>query len=78
MRSRTFTARVSIALPMLAMTCFLAACQSATTTRTAETDRAIAADVCRVWRPVTYSSRDTEKTRLEVRANNAARDAYCR
>lgn len=63
-------------LLMLAMMCFLAACQSSPATRIAATDAAVAADVCSVWRPVTYSSSDTDQTRREARANNAARLAY--
>lgn len=61
----------------------LAACQSIQSTLTGGTDTAekavasIAADVCRAWRPVTYSSRDTEQTQTEARANNAAQERYC-
>lgn len=64
-------------LPMLATMLFLAGCLPTTTTHIAGTEANIAAGVCRVWKPVTYSSRDTDQTRLEARANNAARDAYC-
>lgn len=47
-------------------------------TQTAETEAAMVADLCdHVWRPVTYSSRDTEQTQIEARAANAARAAYC-
>lgn len=73
-----FTRRALIGPLALAMTCLLAGCQMIPTTSTAGTEAAIAADVCRVWSPVTYSSRDTPETTLEVRANNAARAAYCR
>lgn len=66
---------------MLVMMFFLAGCQQTLTTRTGETDelwRAVARQVCEsAWRPVTYSSRDTEQTQLEARANNAARAKYC-
>lgn len=77
MNWKNYRASVSTVLPLLAMTLYLAACQLQTTTRTAATDAAIAADVCRVWQPTTYSSRDTAETQLGNRANNAARDAYC-
>jgi len=41
-------------------------------------DAANRADLCkRGWRPVTYSSRDTEQTQLEVRAVNSARATFC-
>lgn len=60
-----------------ALLTLVTACSPTLTTRTAETDRAVAAGVCSVWLPVTYSSRDTDQTQDEVRANNAARDAYC-
>jgi hypothetical protein len=62
---------------LLGMMCLPAGCQQTSTTRTDATEMAIAADVCRAWRPVTYSSLDSEQTVLEVRASNAARDAYC-
>ena len=62
---------------VLATTSCLAACSPTTTTLTAATDMRVAAGVCEVWRPQTYSSRDDEQTQLEARANNAARAAYC-
>lgn len=62
---------------VLAMTFALAGCLSTRTTRIAETDAAIAGQVCQAWRVVTYSSRDTEQTQREAAANNAARAAYC-
>lgn len=73
-----FYIQSALTMPLLlVMMLFLAGCQQTLTTRTAETERAIAGDVCSVWVPRTYSSRDTEETQLEVRANNAARNAYC-
>lgn len=77
MKLRTPIIVVSTLLLMLGTASLLAACQSLQKTNTAATEAQIAADVCRAWRPVTYSSRDTEQTRTEARANNAARDAYC-
>ena len=63
---------------MLVTTFFLAGCALTNrATQIAETEAAIAAAVCRVWRPVTYSSRDTETTRREAQANNAAQAVYC-
>jgi hypothetical protein len=62
---------------VLAVMFWLAGCSSTLTTRTVETETAIVADVCRAWLPITYSSRDTDQTQLEVRAGNAAREAYC-
>jgi hypothetical protein len=46
-------------------------------TRSAETSRAIVGEVCRVWKPRTYSSRDTQESQLEIRRNNVSRDAFC-
>ena len=79
MSSSSFKASALRTLLLLGMTSCLAGCLSLQTTPTAaiDADKAIAAEVCSVWVPVTYSSRDTEQTRLEARANNAARDAYC-
>lgn len=79
MNSSSFRASASTVLLMLGMTFCLGGCQSLSTTRTAatEADKSITDGVCRVWTPVTYSSRDTEQTRLEARANNSAREEYC-
>ncbi len=41
-----------------------------TTTGTAETS-------CMVWRPISWSKRDTPQTIGEVKAHNARRKAYC-
>jgi hypothetical protein len=38
----------------------------------------IVGEVCRVWKPRTYSSRDTQETQLEIRRNNSAQRAFCR
>lgn len=81
MNLKSYKASACVRLSLLAMTCFLAACQQMSTTRTAaiETDTSIVLDLCEhAWKPQTYSSRDTEQTQLEARANNAAREAYCR
>lgn len=77
MSSRSSIASALIVLSALATTCLLAGCSPTLSTQTAATEAGIAADVCRAWQPVTYSSRDTEQTQVEARANNAARAAYC-
>lgn len=69
----------AFAMPIvLAMTLSLAGCLTTRATLIGGTEGRIVSDVCSVWKPVTYSSRDTEQTRLEARANNAARNAYCK
>jgi hypothetical protein len=73
---RSLSRAARMLLPLLAML-FVTGCLSTPKTRIGETEAAIVADVCRVWLPVTYSSRDTAETVLEARANNAARSAYC-
>lgn len=77
MNWKSFTAGVFAKPLLLVMMLSLVGCQSIQTTRTAETEEKIAEDTCSVWKAVTYSSRDTPETQLEVRANNAARKAYC-
>lgn len=66
-------------LAVLGMTFCLAGCLHLQTTQTAATDAdiEIASGVCTVWLNTSYSSLDTEETQLQVRANNAARYAYC-
>lgn len=58
------------------MTLCLVGCQSIRTTDTAATDAAITDGVCSIWIGIPYKS--TDWNQLEVRANNAARDAFCR
>ena len=53
----------------------LAGCQTMTPTG-AISPQAIVV-VCEAWKLRTYSSRDTPETQLEVRKNNAARNAFC-
>lgn len=51
----------------------------ATKDRAEELEAEIVRELCtKAWLPTDYSSRDTEKTQLGNRANNAAREAYCR
>lgn len=79
MSSSSFKASALRTLLLLGMTSSLGGCLHLQTTPTAaiDADKAIAAKVCTVWLPTTYSSRDTEVTQTGNRANNAARDAYC-
>ena len=49
----------------------LTACSSRMVT--AETDLA----VCSVWRDVSWSSKDTTATIIEVKQNNARREGWC-
>lgn len=77
MKSTFSLARGSVPLSMLALTCCLAGCSLTTLTRTGGiSDAAVVQSVCRSWAPVTYSSKDTPQTQLEVRAGNAAREAW--
>jgi len=71
-------ASVSTRLLLLGMMSLPAGCLSTPQTRIEGTEAAIVAQVCRAWVPITYSSKDTAATVLEVRAGNAARDAYCK
>lgn len=60
-------------LPMLALA--LAACQHDQTRLTATGREPL---VCAAWLPISYASRhDTSETVLEIRRNNAKRQAYC-
>lgn len=70
-------ATVSVKLLMLATMFLLVGCQSIQRTPTAGIDKKLVQQTCTVWLPITYSGFDTAETQLNVRANNAARDAYC-
>lgn len=61
--------RTWLTLPMLGLLSALTACS---TTRTGETKA-----VCAIFPPITYSSRDTPETIIQVRQHNAGRDSYC-
>lgn len=61
---RLLTLLLLAASPML-----LVGCQ---TTATGETE------VCAVWRPVTWSQKDTPETIDGVKGNNARRGAWCK
>jgi len=83
----------TLPIALMMMSC-LAACSQTNTTLTGVIDGALSggteqraddsiqrlrADTCRrAWKPTPYSSRDTTETQLSNRANNAARDEYCR
>ena len=36
------------------------------------------AAACSVWQPVSWSLKDTDRTIVEVKVNNARREAYCK
>lgn len=42
-----------------------------------ETEKRLAAETCKVWLPITFSSRDTKQTQTEVHQGNLRRDCYC-
>jgi hypothetical protein len=44
-----------------------------TLTGTKETNRS----VCQVWKDISWSSKDTTQTIIEVKINNARREGYC-
>lgn len=73
-----FRRSVLVALPTLALTLSLAACQSTQRTLTSETDEEIARELCRVVKVVKFSRQDTPETIDQNRANNAALRAYCK
>lgn len=59
------------------MTVTLVGCTAAM--GTAGTDRRVSAantKVCSVWRPITWSSSDSDQTIREIKANNAANKAW--
>lgn len=94
MRWNSQVSRMWTPLSLLVMMSFLVACSQTNTTLTGVIDSALSggteqraeasfdrirADICRrAWRPTPYSSRDTPETQLGNRANNAARDEFCR
>lgn len=45
----------------------------ATTTATVATNQS----VCEVWKPVSWSKKDTDQTITEVKINNARREGWC-
>lgn len=65
--------RALLRLAVASLPVLLTGC--ATMTPTAGTS--VSPLVCEAWRPVTWSSRDTDQTIREARANNAAWEAYC-
>jgi hypothetical protein len=60
---RSLTTLILVALPIL-----IAGCQTTDTGGT---------EVCAVWRPTTWSSRDTPETIDGNKGNNARRKAWC-
>jgi hypothetical protein len=33
---------------------------------------------CQVWKPISWSSKDTDQTIVEVKVNNARREGFCK
>jgi hypothetical protein len=50
---------------------------SCATTGTGAIDAEAIATICAAWPAVTWSSRDTQATVADAKANNAARAAFC-
>lgn len=55
---------------MLTAVMLAAGCETTTATRGGKA-------VCAVWQPISWADDDTDQTIREVKANNAARDAFC-
>ena len=55
---------------VLVMALLLAGCQTTTGTD--------ATSVCAVWRPISWSVKDTPDTTREIVLNNARRSGYCK
>lgn len=62
---------ISLALTTLAIVSIPAGCRTTTPTV------AIDAGACSLFPPITWSSRDTPETIIQIRRHNAGRDAYC-
>jgi hypothetical protein len=60
--------RYMLVMPLM---CLLTGCS--TLTGTVETNKS----VCAVWKDISWSSKDTTQTILEVKVNNARREGYC-
>lgn len=54
----------------------LTSCEALTSIGVTDPEGARPTAVCQVWLPVTWSTRDTEQTIREARANNRAREAW--
>ena len=62
-------ARLPMLAAMLSGALVLANCQTS--------GPATTSGACAVWQPISSSVNDTEQTRVEIVASNAARRAYC-
>jgi hypothetical protein len=62
-------------VPVMLSMFLLAGCAS-TTSLSVTTDNGADA-ACSVWRPVSWSQKDTDQTIREVKINNARRDGFC-
>ncbi len=60
--------RLGLALLLAGATVTALGCTATTATSGSE---------CAVWLPISWSDQDTEQTILEIKANNARRDAWC-
>jgi starvation-inducible outer membrane lipoprotein len=60
--------RYALVMPLMFL---LTGCS--TLTGTVETNRS----ACEVWKDVSWSSKDTTQTIIEVKINNARREGYC-
>ena len=69
------TASPKLLLPVL-MSLMLMGCATTTGTGATDPEAARPTAVCLVWKPISWSSRDTDQTIREARANNRARTAW--
>jgi hypothetical protein len=69
------TGGLMLLLPLATMFC-LGGCSLTLGTSIGAIDAAVVTRVCTAWAPVTYSSKDTPQTQIEVRGNNAARVGF--
>lgn len=76
MRSSSHSINALTLLLLLGTMCSVAGCSLTLGTSTAATETAIVSHVCKAWVPITYSSKDTERTQAEAQANNAANAAF--
>ena len=58
-------------LPVMLCLAILPGCASLTGSVATNTS------VCSVWKPIGWSKKDTDETIIEVKVNNARREAWC-
>lgn len=66
--------KLSVGLMLCVAILSILGCQ---TTRIGATSPSDINRICSVWKYVSYSSKDTPTTVLEIRALNAAKDGFC-